>query len=423
MAEQTIPGINFPDNGRRVYSESWQYEQEQIGLAIQSRINDIITSGIQTGGDVVVSGAGTVTVGATLAYDTQNRRVVVSSPHTFSFDSSGEFTLVLRHAWDSSPGNDADMQGTIVEHRADGFEILARSGEVDPDDIELRIVTYTAGSLILGEDRRKYREFVKEIRGVWKTGDIKESYDPDGEPGWGMFNGQSIGDAYSNASQRAARDTYDLFVLLFSKFSDAQHPLQTSSGTATTRAAFSNDPDSAWVAHCNIELPDVRGRVTIGRDNMGGTAANRITLAGSGIDGTKIGATGGVEFRVLTIGNLPPHDHDTTVSAYIHSHDGFTGYMDQNVSHGHGMIRENDFSQDPHGHNSQSNWGFPVPGAISSSLDWFVRNDSIEAANIDHRHPISADTHGHTVDVSTTGNGDPVGLVQPCIVVNKLIKF
>lgn len=42
-----------------------------------------------------------------------------------------------------------------------------------------------------------------------------------------------------------------------------------------------------------FNLPDLRGRSVSGRDNMGGTAANRVTTAGSGINGVALGANGG----------------------------------------------------------------------------------------------------------------------------------
>jgi microcystin-dependent protein len=44
-----------------------------------------------------------------------------------------------------------------------------------------------------------------------------------------------------------------------------------------------------------FNLPDLRGRMAAGKDNMGGTAANRITNGGSGIVGTTLGAAGGTE--------------------------------------------------------------------------------------------------------------------------------
>lgn len=42
-----------------------------------------------------------------------------------------------------------------------------------------------------------------------------------------------------------------------------------------------------------FNLPDKRGRASIGKDNMGGSAANRVTNAVSGITATTLGASGG----------------------------------------------------------------------------------------------------------------------------------
>lgn len=58
-----------------------------------------------------------------------------------------------------------------------------------------------------------------------------------------------------------------------------------------------------------FNLPDFRGRVGIGRDDMGGSAANRVTSGGSGINGVSLGASGGVEAVTLTAAQsgLPAH--------------------------------------------------------------------------------------------------------------------
>lgn len=42
-----------------------------------------------------------------------------------------------------------------------------------------------------------------------------------------------------------------------------------------------------------FNLPDKRGRVSLGADNMGGSAANRVTSAVSGVDATAVGNSGG----------------------------------------------------------------------------------------------------------------------------------
>jgi microcystin-dependent protein len=52
-------------------------------------------------------------------------------------------------------------------------------------------------------------------------------------------------------------------------------------------------------------LPDFRGRVPGGKDNMGGSAASRLTTAGAGVDGATLGASGGAQTHTLTQAQLP----------------------------------------------------------------------------------------------------------------------
>ena len=52
-------------------------------------------------------------------------------------------------------------------------------------------------------------------------------------------------------------------------------------------------------------LPDLRGRIPGGKDNMGGSAASRLTTAGSGVDGATLGAAGGAQTHTLTNAQLP----------------------------------------------------------------------------------------------------------------------
>jgi microcystin-dependent protein len=61
-----------------------------------------------------------------------------------------------------------------------------------------------------------------------------------------------------------------------------------------------------------FNIPDRRGRASFGRDNMNGTAANRLTAANSGVTGTTLGATGGDE-------RMPTHNHATTETPHGHT--------------------------------------------------------------------------------------------------------
>jgi len=58
-----------------------------------------------------------------------------------------------------------------------------------------------------------------------------------------------------------------------------------------------------------FNLPDMRGRVPGGKDDMGGTAASRLTTAGSGVDGATLGAAGGSQTHTLTSAQIPAHTH------------------------------------------------------------------------------------------------------------------
>ena len=74
-----------------------------------------------------------------------------------------------------------------------------------------------------------------------------------------------------------------------------------------------------------FNLPDLRGRAVAGRDDMGGTAANRLTNSGTGnpgIDGGRVGASGGVDRHTLTVGQMPAHTH--TYQQYTGSSGGAT---------------------------------------------------------------------------------------------------
>lgn len=67
-----------------------------------------------------------------------------------------------------------------------------------------------------------------------------------------------------------------------------------------------------------FNLPDLRGRSVAGKDDMGGSAANRITNAASGITGTTLGANGGAQTHTLTTTQMPSHTH--IQNAHSHTH-------------------------------------------------------------------------------------------------------
>lgn len=61
-------------------------------------------------------------------------------------------------------------------------------------------------------------------------------------------------------------------------------------------------------------LPDLRGRAVAGKDDMGGTSANRLTGLSGGVDGDVLGAAGGLETHTLTTAQMPLHGHPVRIS-------------------------------------------------------------------------------------------------------------
>jgi microcystin-dependent protein len=62
----------------------------------------------------------------------------------------------------------------------------------------------------------------------------------------------------------------------------------------------------------DFRLPDLRGRVALGKDNMGGTPANRVTSNVSGVDAATLGAAGGSQA-------LQQHNHGVTDPGHNHT--------------------------------------------------------------------------------------------------------
>lgn len=61
-----------------------------------------------------------------------------------------------------------------------------------------------------------------------------------------------------------------------------------------------------------FNIPDFRGRAAFGKDDMGGTAASRLTTAGSGVDGATLGTGGGSQLT-------QQHTHTVTDPGHVHA--------------------------------------------------------------------------------------------------------
>lgn len=129
-------------------------------------------------------------------------------------------------------------------------------------------------------------------------------------------------------------------------------------------------------------LPDLRGRVAAGKDNMGGTSASRLI---TNVAGGTLGSVGGTESQGLTAAQVAAHSHPNTLTDPGHTHPiyGTNGVGNSNV------------------------YGISSLSLISSSGN----------------HTAISNTTGITItNANNTGTGAAHNNTQPTIILNYIIK-
>ena len=128
-----------------------------------------------------------------------------------------------------------------------------------------------------------------------------------------------------------------------------------------------------------FNLPDLRGRAVAGKDDMGGTSANRLTGQPGGVNGDNLGAAGGTETHSLTTAELATHNH-------------FAG----SARHAAGLgISE------------------MIYGSTTTDLPGLATTILQGTAGAPATQPLT----------SSTGSGSAHNNVQPTIILNKIIKI
>lgn len=98
----------------------------------------------------------------------------------------------------------------------------------------------------------------------------------------------------------------------------------SQAGTASTNGVTMRVcPYGAGDGSTTFNVPDRRGTTAIGRDDMNGSIAGRVTSAGSGVEATRLGYIGGSQATQQHAHGVsdPGHQHSgTTVSAGLHTH-------------------------------------------------------------------------------------------------------
>jgi microcystin-dependent protein len=134
-------------------------------------------------------------------------------------------------------------------------------------------------------------------------------------------------------------------------------------------------------------IGDLRGRLPAAWDKIGGTLANRLTTAGSGVNGAVLGSVGGAETQALTGAQNGPHSHGGVTSGESASHQ----------------------------HNQQ------MPPAFVS----IQQGGASTFFNVWQGSPINAltgaETANHTHIIASDGSGTPHNNTQPSLVTNYIL--
>lgn len=127
-----------------------------------------------------------------------------------------------------------------------------------------------------------------------------------------------------------------------------------------------------------FNLPDYRGRVGAGRENMANPATTRLNALFS----STLGAVGGAQAHTLTEAEMPAHKHTgATASAGAHSHSYNAAQATQGAT------------------------GSDFGGVTTSPQETEI-----------------AGAHTHTINMNETGGGTAHNNVQPTIICNKIMR-
>lgn len=136
------------------------------------------------------------------------------------------------------------------------------------------------------------------VAAFFSTGDVKLTLKLTADTGWVLltsssFGNGTIGSGGSGANIRANADCVNLFTLVYNNFQEADAPVTTSTGSATTRAA-QGSAATAWAANCRVQIGFFAGRVI----GVSGAPSDLATARA-------LGAHTGTETVAIVAANIP----------------------------------------------------------------------------------------------------------------------
>lgn len=153
-------------------------------------------------------------------------------------------------------------------------------------------------------------------------------------------------------------------------------------------------------------LPDLRGRVVAGQDDMGGTSANRLSGQSGGVNGDTLGAVGGAETHALIEAQLGPHDHLVDMGGAQYT--GYDGAHTHGVTLTKSVLTRSDLSG----------------GGSKDAMDKDETGNTLTMSGT--TDGASPSTHRHSFDIpafnsGSAGSGSAHNNVQPTLVLNYMI--
>jgi microcystin-dependent protein len=237
----------------------------------------------------VASGATTVGLNSVSGYTNGDYVVFVVDPtdtnkkqaFTGQIDTSG--VQVTGVKWTEGTNQTHSAGATVVDYETATAWALQRKGwkvehNEDGTHNTVTATTITATGAIASSGGR-----VSDKTGVvMPTGAVIDFAGSAAPTGWLLCYGQAV-----------SRTTYaDLFT-----------SISTTYGTGDGSTTFN--------------LPDIRGRSVAGKDDMGGTSANRLTGLSGGVDGDVLGGSGGAETASNTLSDNGQAQISTTAGGII----------------------------------------------------------------------------------------------------------
>jgi hypothetical protein len=246
---------------------------------------------------------------------------------------------------------------------------------------------------------------VVDPNALMQTGDIKARYGTGTLTGYVRCNGNSIG--LSSGTEAFGSTLQALFEYLW-PFPNIT--LNTAKG-ATANAD--------WLAGRLLNLPDLRGRAIAGMDDMGASAAARLTVAGLGVAGTVLGNADAAEVIALATNNIAAHTHSgTTAGEGAHTHTGTTGIesanhthigtTDTEAAHTHGWSGTTS-TNGAHTHTQDARTVLNQGGGAATGGNPSAITGGTTASAGDHTHTVSGTTSAGSAHAHTFSTGGASG--------------